>query len=128
MDLVLDLERWWRFGGRHGFFVKDAARIRDFIATNKLKPVQGQVATGAALDRAEAAGQRALVVHWPSFPGGMRIAHLHFEDQVYTLTDEQWKTFAGQVMKEFQAKLGQVKTVTFDQLIGIADAVEPLVV
>ncbi len=121
------LERWWIYGGPRDFWVKNAPVIREFIAANKLPVITGKVGGGVAVAGAETAGERELVLKRIPLPGGIRIAHLHFDDQVYALTEEQWRTFCTQVMKDYQAKLARVKSVTFDQLMEISHAVDHLV-
>ena len=121
------LERWWIYGGPRDFWVRNAAVIREFIAANKLPVITGQVGGGVAVAGAEAAGEQELVVRRIPFPGGIRIPHLHFNDQVHALTEEQWKAFSAQVMKDYQAKLARVKAVTFGQLMEISHAVDHLV-
>ena len=57
---------------------------------------------------------------------GIRIAHLHFRNDVYLLDAVQWKAFSGKVLGEFSAKLSKASTVSFDQLLDLSDAVDTI--
>ena len=62
----------------------------------------------------------------PAIPGGIRIPHLHFRGDVYLLNEKQWKDFSIKVIKDFQAKLSRVNTVSFEQEMEISEAVDSL--
>ena len=57
---------------------------------------------------------------------GIPAAHIHYKGQIYLLNAKQWKTFSTGLMAEFQAKIGKAKTVSFDQLQKISEAVDSL--
>lgn len=60
------------------------------------------------------------------YPGGLRIPHLHFKNDVYLLTEEQWREFSSTVLKDLRAKLGKTRTITFDQLVETNAAISGL--
>ena len=60
------------------------------------------------------------------FPGGIRIAHLHFKGELYLLNRKQWQEFAGDTIVGFKEKLERANNVTFDQLMELSEAVSTL--
>lgn len=58
--------------------------------------------------------------------GGLKIPHLHFEDKIYLLNDQQWKEFSGKVIQQVQDKLSKAQTVSFEQLMEVSEAVSVL--
>jgi hypothetical protein len=57
--------------------------------------------------------------------GGDRGPHVHFNGNLYTLTQKQWNEFSGQIITEFSNKLNEVGTVNFDtfmEMSGIMNA------
>lgn len=73
-----------------------------------------------------AVAARAFIDRRP-FPGGIRIPHLHFEGEIYTLSQQDWQEFAGERVGELREKLGQVGTVGFDELVELSNAIDTLV-
>jgi hypothetical protein len=57
---------------------------------------------------------------------GIPVPHLHFKDKVYPLNAKQWKAFSIGLMAEFQVKIGKARTVSFDQLQKVSEAVDSL--
>ncbi len=86
------------------------------------------MAKAAALPGAKAAGARAAAK--TLIPGGrtpgIPAAHLHYKGEIYLLNTKQWKAFSTGLMAEFQAKIGKAKTISFEQLQIMSDAVEKL--
>lgn len=58
------------------------------------------------------------------FPGGIKVAHLHFGDNLYRLDENQWAEFSGQVVQGLAKKLQGAGTVSVNDLIEVSDAVE----
>lgn len=119
-------EHIFPWGRPADLWIKYIDVIRDMVTRLNLKEFGG--APSPRLAKPVAKGEeQAMLLHRPPFPGGLRIAHLHFEDKLYLLNDEQWKAFSTQVMKNFRAKLAKVNTVNFSQVMSISHAVDPLV-
>lgn len=51
------------------------------------------------------------------FPGGLRIPHLHYKDDIYLLDDKHWKDFSNRVIRTLKDKLIRAKALSFDQLV-----------
>ena len=61
---------------------------------------------------------------WPfPFPGGLKVPHLHFKDEIYYLEHEQWKRFSSMVMVDFRKKLDQAGVVSYDQFMDITETI-----
>jgi hypothetical protein len=60
------------------------------------------------------------------FPGGIRIAHMHYRGDIYLLDEKQWADFSGRIIKDFQSKLSKVSAVSFEQAMELSDAVDSL--
>lgn len=100
--------------------------IEDYINSQRLKPVAPELYEGLLVSGAlSAATSREAVALFPKipFPGGIRIPHLHFRGQLYTLNSDQWKGFSEKVVKEFQAKLADAHKLTFEQVLDVSEAV-----
>lgn len=108
------------------FWIRREGMIGEFVQKNKLKPIDtspyeiGELA-GAVEARAEKA---ALPVRRPSFPGGMRVPHLHFKGDVFVLSEQQWHTFSGGVIKDLNEKLAKASVLSFDQVRDIAEGID----
>jgi len=63
----------------------------------------------------------------PIIRGGIRIPHLHYEGEIYLLSDSQWNTFSKRLINTFKEKLSKAKTVSFEQLMEISEAVSAIV-
>jgi hypothetical protein len=92
-----------------------------FLVT-KLEVLAGQAPQAVATATATARGKLLPI----DIRGGIRIAHLHFRNDVYLLDAVQWKAFSGKVLGEFSAKLSKASTVSFDQLLDLSDAVDTI--
>jgi hypothetical protein len=95
-------------GGNWAYFVKNQRRIGEFIKANAIKPTTiGPVAAREALS------EKALIDL--GIRGGIRVAHLHFDDRIYMLNEEQWAKFSGSIIADAKAKLEKAKTVGFEE-------------
>lgn len=65
-------------------------------------------------------------IHFPNFPGPLKVPHLHYEGDVYILNDSQWKEFSTAIIKGFQDKLANAKSVNFGQLMEMSGAIDTL--
>jgi hypothetical protein len=59
-------------------------------------------------------------------PGGLagilQVPHVHYKGEVYLLGEKEWAEFSGSILDGMRAKLSNVKNVSFNQLMGLADA------
>jgi len=121
-------ERIWKYGGRADLWIRNIAVVNEFITKNNLKPVPAghlPMPIMASELPPSPTAKRTLPKPVP-FPGGIRFAHLHYQGNIYVLTDDQWKEFAGRMLKDFQSKLATVKTINFEQAIELSAAIESL--
>ena len=118
----------WRHGGRTDFWMKNINAVNEFIKAHNLKPIPVEhlptPVMASELPQGPVA-KRSLPRPLP-FPGGIRFAHLHFENNVYVLNADQWKEFSGQMLKDFREKLGTVKTISFEQAIELSAVIDAL--
>lgn len=89
----------------------DAERIRSLISQYKLKSLPVET-------------ERTF----SNLPGqcGIKVPHVHYQGKTYLLSTEQWNKFAGDVQKELGKKLASAKSVTFNKLIEINEAIAEL--
>lgn len=57
-----------------------------------------------------------------SFPGGWRLAHLHFDGDIYLLNQEQWTQFAKARVEEFSRQLENTSTISFQNFMEVGEA------
>lgn len=131
---MIKLPPWWLRGLPADLWLQHGRIVEKFITEQKLKPVDqkflvtklevlaGQPAQAIATATATAKARLNPI----DIRGGIRIAHLHFRNDVYLLDAAQWKAFSGKVLEQFSAKLSQASTVSFDQLLDLSDAVDSL--
>ncbi len=117
-------------GGRFDFFTTHAKYIGEFIQMNKIKAIdrnhlimEDPSPPGSPIQMENIAIEIKYLRPKP-FPGGMKVAHLHFKDDVYLLNHEQWKEFSSKVVKNFQEKLAKIETVNFDKMMELSEAIE----
>lgn len=131
---MVKLPPWWLRGLPADLWLRHSRLVEGFIKEAKLTPVDqkflvtklevlaGQppqaVATATATARAKLQPR--------DIRGGIRIAHLHFRNEIYLLDAAQWRAFSGKVLAEFSAKLSKASAVSFDQLLDLSDAVDTI--
>jgi hypothetical protein len=98
-------------GGDFSYWARERVRIAEYIQANKIQPVVIQAAPRQAGDNAA-----SLPKQWRdlNIRGGITPAHLHFDNKIYVLNDEQWATFSAGIVAEVKAKLENVKEVSFE--------------
>lgn len=98
--------------------------VKDAVVFQGTTPNEALYAAGGAMaaqSRVAAEKVRPIDIR-----GGLKLAHIHFKNEIYLLNERQWQAFCQPLMKEFQAKLSKASTVTFDQLSEINQALETL--
>jgi len=131
---MVNVPHWWLRGRPADLWLQHSHIVERFIKEAKLTPVDqkflvtklevlaGQAPQAVATATATARGKLLPI----DIRGGIRIAHLHFRNDVYLLDAVQWKAFSGKVLGEFSAKLSKASTVSFDQLLDLSDAVDTI--
>lgn len=122
------LEKVWRYGRPPDLWIKNIDVVKEFIAKYNLKPIpMGHLPMSGTMAELQPKTTTKRLTPKPiPFPGGIRLAHLHYQDDIYVLNAEQWKEFSGRLMKDFQTKLATVKTIGFEQLIELSAAIDSL--
>jgi len=105
-------------GGNWAYWGKMAKSISEFIRANKLAPV--------VIAPIGAGRNRSAKIIDLGIRGGMRVAHLHFDDKIYLLDAKQWATFSGGIIANSKAKLANIKEVSFEQAVVLGSAVQTL--
>jgi hypothetical protein len=115
--------KWRDFIGPKGgdwlYFVKNRANVAEFIKTNNIKPVSY---TPVVSNRVVA----NMAILGPGFPGGLKYAHLHFNNRIYPLTDAQWKKFSGGIIIDARNKLAKANAIGFEAGMMLAEATNML--
>jgi hypothetical protein len=117
----------WLYGGPWEIWVKNLDRIGAFVKEQKLKaiPIEDLPVHPHMIGEQAAATAKAAIRPRP-FPGGMRCAHLHFRGGIYLLNEEQWKSFSGAMVRQYQERLATVGTIGFGELMDVAAGIENL--
>lgn len=130
---MVNVPHWWLRGRPADLWLQHSRIVERFIKEAKLTPVDQkflvtklEVLAGQpqAVATATATARGKLLPI--DIRGGIRIAHLHFRNDIYLLDAAQWKAFSGKVIGEFSAKLSKASTVSFDQLLDLSDAVDTI--
>ena len=120
----------WIFGGRMIFWLQNIKSVEDFIRSHGLNraPTEHMLSQsmflGPVMIGAEVEKKSPTTIPNPiPYPGGIRVAHLHYKGDVYLLTPEQWKEFSAGIIKGFQEKLAKVSSIGFEQIMEISEAI-----
>ena len=129
------LEWWWRYGGPRDFWVVQRDAVATLIKREKLQALDRAhfvFDDPVPVDSAPAGGkvgarEVAATIRWPRpFPGGLRIPHVHFRDEVFELDAQQWARFSAAVVAGFRARLEQAGAVSFPALMRLAGGMTDL--
>jgi hypothetical protein len=130
--------RIWRYGRPEPIWVVYNDIVENAISELKLSPLDKEhypimglgrepFVPGAQYAQAAQTGQQQVEkIKIPDFPGGLKCPHLHHKRDIYLLNDEQWKAFSNNIIKGFSAKLSQIGTVSFEQLLQTSEAISAL--
>lgn len=127
------LVRRWIFGLPAPIWLKNMDMIGNTIEEYKLKPIPAEslMAEAPFASRDIAGGEqtssKAPLRPW-QWPGGIKIAHLHYKGDIYLLNEGQWKRFSTSIVNEFQKKLAGVKTIGFEQVMELSEGIDSIVV
>ncbi|MCP5107631.1 MAG: hypothetical protein GY950_29860 [bacterium] len=90
----------------------DAAHYPVADIMHHMSPIEAQMA------QMETKTAKRVGVPLPKpFPGGLRIPHMHYKDEIYLVDAKQWKDFSAKVISGLKDKLNKARSVSFDQLI-----------
>jgi hypothetical protein len=90
------------------------------VAT-KLEPLATKRLIADKSIAVEESPTRQILLH-----GGMISPHLHHEGKIYKLNADQWNQFANIALEELRSKFAQVKTVSFDSFMKLAEVAEEI--
>ena len=121
----------WIYGmPPYDFWLKNQELIRVIVKEHKLKPVaqnyfpdQIPMEFEGELRETKA---RKRVIDKKLWPGGIRIAHVHLNRDIYIFKDAQWNQLVSAKMGEFKEKMEKVQTVDFAQLMKLSEAMDAL--
>jgi hypothetical protein len=119
-----------RNGGRREFWLSHLEQVASFIKEKQLKPIDAnRLPVGTQVVSREAAMRTVdaqSVLLWEPRFGGWPLPHLHYGGEIYALNEKQWADFSKQMMQVFATKLQNTNKVTFNQLMGVSEAVAEL--
>ena len=103
--------------------------VADLVTSMKLVPAQVNVVAGGlkvAGGAEHMAGAPAALnaVAYDGSHGGIRALHLHFNNQIYILTDKQWAEISQKILADVKAKLSNVKEISFEEGVILASMFE----
>jgi hypothetical protein len=118
--MAIQLHDWVSpIGGNWAYWAKNVKLIGEFIRVNAIKPAAIRPVVAGETPSAKALIDLGI-------RGGIRVAHLHFHDQIYMLNDEQWAMFSANIIADVKAKLAEVKEVSFQDGILLGNLAQTL--
>ena len=121
----------WRYGmPPYEFWLNNKALITEMVKEFKLKPLDQTIFPDNL--PAPIAGEikemraKAKVIDKKLWPGGIRIPHVHLDRDIYLLDDKQWGRLVAAKVRDFKAKLSNVKTVNFEQMMRLSEGFDLL--
>ena len=117
----------WRWGMPAPIWLDQIERIRDLVREWDLKPISEHYVDfgGSFAKRFDVPDGNMPIIRWPfpiPFPGGRKFAHLHLDDKIFVLNDEQWSEFSTTVVKDMHERLRRAGRVNVQQLTEISEA------
>jgi hypothetical protein len=120
-DHGIPAEIWMRYARQNAAFVKEYG-IQPASAESLPAP--------EAMSFASTPGQRPASelerLRPRPYPGGIRTPHLHIGEDIYLLTQEQWKKYSEKAVSAFRESLTNVQSVNFQQFMALSEALGPL--
>jgi len=108
------------------FWILYSPQIAEYVRANKLQPATAQQLTEAGMANMRAktpVGMGPKAAFDQGIKGGNRI-HLHFNENIYLLTDQQWSQFSAKIVDTCKAKLAGMKTIDFATTVVLASVVK----
>lgn len=117
-------------GGRFDFWINYRETIARFIKEFDLRAIEREYFAFddpvPIIPRAAEVSDELYYLRPRPFPGGLRIPHLHFRNDIYLLEPEQWKEFSAMTMDNFREKLTRAEVVSFNQVMELSEAIDGL--
>lgn len=115
-------------GGKNVFWLVQRQVVAKFIKKYKIPAIEREFLPISDIHTSmeKTKSSKPIIIRPIPFPGGIRIPHLHFKGELYLLNQKQWKEIAGDAIKGFQEKMRRANTVSFNQLMELAEAVNTL--
>jgi hypothetical protein len=130
-EVYLAVPKWWLYG-RPAFWLTRAKLVGEIAAALKAKrmPLDDPLPIGKMYelcgmpmpDPAPAGHPRPIPRPFPGVP----VPHLHYKGELYLLTRQQWEVVSGKFMDDLRSKLGDAKSVSFEKVLELSDAIDPL--
>ena len=102
--------------------------VGDLVTSMKLVPAQVNIVAGglkAGGVEHMAGGPTALsAVAYDGSHGGIRALHLHFNNNIYILTDKQWADISQKILADVKAKMNNIKEISFEEGVILASMFE----
>ncbi len=116
------------FGRPRDFWTINLNAIKEMIESFKLTPAQihdlpYRQEIQAMENMTVTAGKERVARH-PKFPGGMLIPHLHYGDNVYLVSDEDWQEISTQIKRNFMEKLDRANNLSFSQVMALSGVID----
>ncbi len=104
-------------GGNWIWFVKNQAFLGEFVKNHGINPAN----IGVIGERMAATASTTKIPIDLGIAGGIRLAHIHFGDNIYMLNKAQWAELSKGIVADFKAKLETVRTIDFDTTIMLGN-------
>ena len=69
---------------------------------------------------------KAKMIDKKLWPGGIRIPHVHLDRDIFLLDEKQWNRLVTLKVRDFKAKLSNVKNVNFEQMMKLSEGFDAL--
>jgi hypothetical protein len=130
----LDYEKLfiWKYGmPPYEFWLDNKALIQNIVKEYKLKPVDRRYfPTEMPVNLQVEVRETKARKQWEDkrlWPGGIRIAHVHLNGEIYMFEKEHWNKLVTAKVNEFKEKLANVQTVNFEQMMKLSEGFDAIV-
>jgi len=113
-------------GGRWDIWASQVALVGRFVdahlkdLTKVQVPSQAHVLAAPEAASGPRASAHALI--WDPTRGGMRMPHLHYAGEIYTLNEAQWAEFSKGALAALTEKLGKAQRVRFEDVMQLTES------
>lgn len=104
-------------GPHNPMFFKNVDLIESTIKNMKLAPMSGTI-------KQKAEAREIAEYPWWWKYGGIRVAHLHYNGDVYLLNNEQWRAFSKSLIKVMATQIEHANTVSFENALSAYNELE----
>ena len=99
-------------GGNWAYWAKNARLIGKYIKAKEIPAAT----IGPVVGRTVAASKAVIDL---GIKGGLKVAHLHFNNRIYLLNDAQWVEFSAGIIANAKTKLAKTKAIGFEEGIAL---------